>query len=68
MAAQGAPRRLLEAPLRFLLATQGGPWNLLGVLGIFTGTPGKAIFTIWGSEGVIFHDFLCFYQAKVQFA
>ena len=68
MAAQGAPRRLLEAPLRFLLAIQGGPWNLLGVLGIFTGTPGKAILTIWGAEGVIFHDFLKFYQAKVQFA
>ena len=68
MSAQGASRRLLEAPLRFLFATQGGPWNLLGALRIFTRTPGKAIFTIWGSEGVIFHDFLRFYQAKVQFA
>ena len=67
MAAQGAPRRLLEAPLGFLFATQGGPWNLLGVLGDFTSAPGKVVFTIWGSEDVILHIFLRFYQAKVQF-
>ena len=59
---------LLEPPLGLLLATLGELWSLLGVLGISTGTPGKAILTIWDAEGVIFHDFLRFYQAKVQFA
>ena len=64
MAAQGAPKRLLEAPLGFLFATQGGPWNLLGVLGDVTSAPGKLIFTIWGSEDVILYVLLRFYQAS----
>ena len=66
MAAQGAPRRLLEAPLRFLLATQGGPWNLLGVLGVSSATLLWANFTHRKSKCANSHDFSTFCQVKVQ--
>ena len=68
MGDRGAPRRPLEAALGSLLATLGGTWNTLRVLWVFSSTPGESIPTIWGSQGVIFSDFLGFYQAKVPFA